>query len=116
VPDEVQPSKMLDPGLVYDSGDADWLGYLEGSGVDTGTGAPAIDPSDYNAPSIAVGQLLGTQTITPAGDRGDSGPVPGDGVRARHEGRGDAVNLNFTAAGQTKTFKVKLTQDSRSVG
>ena len=35
---EVQPSKMLDPGLIYDSGDADWLGYLEGSGVNTGTG------------------------------------------------------------------------------
>ena len=42
----------------------DWLGYLEGIGVDTGTGVPAIDPSDYNSPSIAVGQLLGTQTIT----------------------------------------------------
>ncbi|WP_328518711.1 S8 family peptidase [Kribbella sp. NBC_00359] len=109
---EVQPSKMLDPGLVYDSGDADWLGYLEGSGVDTGTGVPAIDPSDYNAPSIAVGQLLGTQTIT----RRVTAVTPGlYRATVSVPGMKAVVTpsiLNFTAAGQTKTFKVTLTQDT----
>ena len=109
---EVQPSKMLDPGLVYDSGDVDWLGYLEGSGVNTGTGVPAINPSDYNAPSIAVGQLLGTQTIT----RRVTAVTPGL-YRATVSVPGMKAEvtpsiLNFTAAGQTKTFKVKLTLDT----
>jgi len=113
---EVQPAKMLDPGLVYDSGDVDWLGYLEGSGVDTGTGVPAIDPSDYNAPSIAVGQLLGTQTIT----RRVTAVTPGL-YRATVSVPGMKATvtpsiLNFTAAGQTKTFKVKLTLDTGDSG
>ena len=35
---------MLDPGLVYDSGDTDWLGYLEGSGVNTVVDHPGPHP------------------------------------------------------------------------
>ena len=108
---EVQPSKMLDPGLVYDSGDADWLGYLEGDGIATGTGVPAIDPSDYNAPSIAVGQLVGTQTITrrvtavTAGLYRATVSVPGMKAVVTPS----ILNLQ---AGQTKSFTVKLTQDT----
>ena len=113
---EVQPSKMLDPGLVYDSGDADWLGYLEGSGVDTGTGVPAIDPSDYNTPSIAVGQLLGTQTIT----RRVTAVTPGlYRATVSVPGMKAVVTpsiLNFTARVRRKTFKVKLTLDTGSSG
>jgi subtilisin family serine protease len=113
---EVQPSKMFDPGLVYDSGDADWLGYLEGSGVNTGTGVPAIDPSDYNAPSISVGQLLGTQTIT----RRVTAVTPGlYRATVSVPGMKAVVTpsiLNFTAAGQTKTFKVTLTLDTGDSG
>ncbi|ONI72534.1 hypothetical protein BWI15_18475 [Kribbella sp. ALI-6-A] len=109
---EVQPSKMLDPGLVYDSGDADWLGYLEGSGISTGTGAPSIDPSDYNAPSIAVGQLVGTQTIT----RRVTAVTPGlYRATVSVPGMKAVVSpsiLTFSEAGQTKTFTVKLTQDT----
>ncbi len=108
---EVQPSKMLTPGLVYDSGDADWLGYLEGSGIDTGTGAPAIAPSNYNAPSIAVGQLVGTQTITRRVTAVTGGlyratvSVPGMKAVVTPS----ILNLQ---AGQTKSFTVKLTLDS----
>ncbi|TDU91723.1 PA domain-containing protein [Kribbella voronezhensis] len=108
---EVQPSRMLDPGLVYDSGDTDWLGYLEGSGVNTGTGVPAIDPSDYNAPSIAVGQLVGTQTITRRVTAVTGGlyratvSVPGMKAVVTPS----ILNLQ---AGQTRSFTVKLTQDT----
>ncbi|WP_328327565.1 S8 family serine peptidase [Kribbella sp. NBC_00382] len=108
---EVQPSRMLDPGLVYDSGDADWLGYLEGSGVDTGTGVPAIDPSNYNAPSIAVGELVGTQTITRRVTAVTGGlyratvSVPGMKAVVTPS----ILNLQ---TGQTKSFTVKLTQDT----
>ena len=108
---EVQPSRMLDPGLVYDSGDTDWLGYLEGSGVNTGTGVPAIDPSNYNAPSIAVGQLVGTQTITRRVTAVTGGlyratvSVPGMKAVVTPS----ILNLQ---AGQTRSFTVKLTQDT----
>ncbi|MEU8225611.1 S8 family serine peptidase [Kribbella sp. NPDC048915] len=113
---QVQPAKMLDPGLVYDAGDVDWLGYLEGSGVQTGTGVPAIDPSNYNAPSIAVGQLLGTQTVT----RRVTAVTPGL-YRATVSVPGMKAQvipsvLNFTKAGETKTFTVKLTLDSGDSG
>lgn len=62
----VAPNKAADPGLVYDHGFADWLAFLCGSGqlVDPGCAAIAIDPSDLNVPSIAIGDLLGSQVVT----------------------------------------------------
>ena len=59
----VDPNKAVDPGLVYDAGFTDWLGFLCGSGQVTGCGSLTIDPSDLNYPSIAIGALLGTQTV-----------------------------------------------------
>lgn len=65
----VHPTTFLDPGLVYLSNEADWKKYLVGTGeVTTATegfaGVTAIDPSDLNVPSIAIGTLLGSQTVT----------------------------------------------------
>jgi hypothetical protein len=62
----VQPNSANDPGLVYDSGFGDWLGFLCGSGQLQGPGCAVLgfDPSDLNYPSIAIGLLLGKQTIT----------------------------------------------------
>ena len=45
-------------------GDGDWLAYIEGHGVDGFDEVEPIDPSDYNSPSIAIGSLVGTQTVT----------------------------------------------------
>lgn len=109
---QVTPAKMFDPGVVYDAGDEDWLGYLEGLGLDTGTGVEAIDPSDYNAPSIAVGSLLEEQTVT----RKITAVKPGL-YRATAQIPGVRVKvtpsiLNFDEAGQTKTFKVTFTNRS----
>ncbi|MDX1392629.1 MAG: S8 family serine peptidase, partial [Rheinheimera sp.] len=61
----VQPNQAIDPGVVYDSGFTDWLNFICG----TQPGAfcssfNAIDPSDLNQASIAIGALAGTQTIT----------------------------------------------------
>ena len=36
----VVPDRMFAPGLVYPAGQRDWLGYLEGLGMDTGTDGP----------------------------------------------------------------------------
>ena len=113
---EVRPTKAFNPGLVYPSADRDWLAYLEGLGIDTGTGVKAKDPSDYNTPSIAVGELLGRQTVT----RRVTAVKPGlyralvsvPGVQARVS----PSILNFSAKGETKTFKVTFTRTSASFG
>jgi len=68
----VRPDAMFDPGLVYESGLADWHRYSCGLGVDLrlndGSSAcqvyGAIDPSDLNYPSIAIGDFIGQQTVT----------------------------------------------------
>ena len=62
----VQPNSAVDPGLVYDAGYIDWLGFLCGTGQLTAEFCPdvEIDPSDLNQASIAIGALAGSQTIT----------------------------------------------------
>ena len=65
----IQPGDAFDPGLVYDSGPEDWIKY--GCGInqiqlisDWCDTVGSADPSDLNYPSIAVGDLPGTKTIT----------------------------------------------------
>ncbi|MAT42794.1 MAG: hypothetical protein CL609_10660 [Anaerolineaceae bacterium] len=62
----VQPNVMVDPGLVYDNGWVDWLGFLCGTGQLAASYCPSIeiDPSDLNLASIAIGELAGEQVIT----------------------------------------------------
>ncbi len=64
----VAPNAATNPGLVYDSGLVEWLGFLcggeLGSGFCDSNGLPTIDPSDLNQASIAIGSLAGTQTVT----------------------------------------------------
>ena len=47
---EVQPRQMLNPALVYPAGDRDWLAYLEGLGIDTGTGVRGHRPERLQRP------------------------------------------------------------------
>ncbi len=67
----VTPKGSFAPGLVFDSGPVEWIEY----GCSLGQfqlitdpsfcpSFPSIDPSDLNYPSISVGDLAGTQTIT----------------------------------------------------
>ncbi len=64
----VQPNSAANPGLVFDSGWNDWLGFLCGTQLPTsfctGSGIPVLDPSDFNGASIAIGDLAGAQTVT----------------------------------------------------
>lgn len=62
----VQPNSMANPGLVYDNGFIDWLGFLCGTGQLQASYCPSIgiDPSDLNLASMAIGGLAGNQTIT----------------------------------------------------
>jgi hypothetical protein len=67
----VRPNGAADPGLVYEHGVNDWFAFLCGTtaGVDpalctalAGAGY-SLDPSNLNGASIAIGTLLGSQTV-----------------------------------------------------
>ena len=112
---QVDATRMLNPALVYDAADLDWLGYLEGLGVDTGTGAPAIDPSNYNQASIADGALVGSKVITrkvtavTAGLYRATVSVPG------FQAKVSPSILSFNAPGETRQFTVTLTRTSAAL-
>jgi len=59
---QVTPSSFEYPGLVYQSGPADWLAYLQGIGYNAGV--EPIDASNLNLPSIQIGSLTAPETIT----------------------------------------------------
>jgi subtilisin family serine protease len=112
----VNPRKFLNPGLIYDAGIVDYLGYLEGQGFDTESGVKAIDASDVNVPSIGIGSLAGTQTVT----RRVTALTPGT-YRATASVYGSTVKLTpsvlrFSRAGQTKAFKVTITRAKGTLG
>ncbi len=64
----VRPNSAADPGLVFDSAYADWLGFLCGTQLPTSfctsAAVPVLNPSNFNGASIAIGSLAGTQTVT----------------------------------------------------
>lgn len=67
----VAPSASFDPGLVYDSNLVDWVQYGCGIGqiqlvypASVCDSFGSIDASNLNYPSLAVGDLAGTQTLT----------------------------------------------------
>ena len=64
----VQPNSATNPGLVYDAGFNDYRNFLKGQGLCNfcfgATPATAVDASNLNVASIAIGDLAGTQTVT----------------------------------------------------
>src|SRR5215207_1136716 len=68
----VRPNSAANPGLVYNSGFNDWLAFLCGTttGVNPAsctalaTAGYSTDPSNFNAASIAIGDMAGVQTVT----------------------------------------------------
>lgn len=64
----VAPNAAMNPGIVFDADFTDWLGFLCGTQLPTSfctdAGVPVLDPSDLNVPSVAIGALAGSQTVT----------------------------------------------------
>ena len=61
----IMPNSALDPGVVYDSGYTDWLNFICGTQPGSFCSSfNAIDPSDLNQASIAIGAMAGIQTVT----------------------------------------------------
>jgi len=111
----VRPDRMFNPGVIVDAGEKDWWGFLKGEGFNTDSGVSAIDPSDYNSPSIAIGKLVGSQTATRTitavepGSYQTSISVPGIATTV------SPSVLDFTAAGQTETIKITFTREDAAL-
>jgi subtilisin family serine protease len=111
----VRPDRMFNPGVIFDAREKDWLGFLEGAGFDTDTAAKPIDASDYNAPSIAIGELVGSQQVTrrvtavKPGSYQTAISVPGVAATV------SPSTLHFAQAGQTKTVTITLSPQGGSL-
>lgn len=62
----INPNGASDPGLVFNATQADYVKYMCGLGVVTGCTGGTIAGYNLNLPSIAVGNVLGTVTVTRA--------------------------------------------------
>jgi subtilisin family serine protease len=103
----VDPLKVGDPGLVYDHGFNDWLDFVFGGGTAR---------TDLNGASIAIGSLLGSQTVsrtvTSVGDSTETytftSSVPGIDVVA--------TPSSFTIEpGATQTFDLEITANGAAL-
>lgn len=106
----IRPPVATDPGLVFDHGIRNWVGYLKGEGLlpaDSYTTIEPIDGSELNQASIAVGDLssarMVTRTVTSVSDRPEryrfAADVPGFRVTA--------TPSQFTIKpGQTQTVSI----------
>ncbi len=120
----VEPRRFLDPGLVYDSDQSDWWDFLAGQGVSWSDGTPVslnpIDASDLNLASIAIGDLVGQQTVTRTVTNVETKGAPTT-YRAQVTGL-DGIDVRVEPSvlrlrpGQSATFKVTFTVDDAKAG
>ena len=107
----------LNPGFVFDAGEADYLRFVESAGVGRNKpGHGSTAPRDMNLPSFAVGSLAGKVTVT----RTVTAVTPGlYTVKADVPGVHVKVSppvLNFAKAGQQRSFKVTFENQSAALG
>ncbi|WP_104180559.1 S8 family peptidase [Arthrobacter sp. B0490] len=113
----INPASVLSPGLVYDQSDDDYLRFIAGTGVDLGIeGLEPVAAKDTNVPSFALGNLTGRTEVT----RTVTAVTPGI-YRATASVPGVKVTvtpsiLNFSAAGETRTFKVSFENQTAPFG
>lgn len=116
----VQPLRATDPGLVFDSGYSDWLGFLCGTQLPasfcTAAGLPVIDPSNLNVASIAIGGLAGSQTV-----RRRVTNVGGNPASYTSSATAPGLTVAFNpatltlAAGETREFMVTVTRTTAAL-
>jgi hypothetical protein len=107
----VRPTSAADPGLVFDSGFADWLSFIcavqPGGGC---TGVTPRDPSNLNVASIALGDLAGAQTVTRrvtnVGEVAETYAVTYTGLTGITVGLPAPITV---ARGATQTFSIAFT-------
>ncbi|WP_446698708.1 S8 family serine peptidase [Arthrobacter sp. H16F315] len=114
---QVDPARMLDPGLVYDANEDDYLKFIQGTGVDLGIpGLGTTKARDMNVPSFSLGNLTGKIEVT----RTLTALTPGT-YRVKADVPGVKVTvtpsiLTFGTAGEKKNFKVSFENQSAALG
>lgn len=114
---QVDPARVLDPGLVYEAGTDEYLAFIQGTGIELGMqGVGTTKPRDMNVPSFSLGNLTGKIEVT----RTVTALTPGT-YRVKVDLPGVKVNvnpsvLNFSAAGEKKTFKVSFENQNADLG
>ena len=112
---QVDPARMVDPGLVYDANFEDHLKFIQGTGVNVGMKTSTL-PRDMNVASFSLGNLTGKIEVT----RTVTALTPGVyKVKANVPGIKVSVSpaaLNFKAAGEKKTYKVTFENKSAALG
>ncbi|MHA7180016.1 S8 family serine peptidase [Arthrobacter sp. MDB2-24] len=113
----INPAGVLSPGLVYDQDIDDYLRFIEGTGVELGIdGIEPVAAKDTNVPSFGLGNLTGrievTRTVTAVtpGLYRATASVPGVKVTVTPS------VLNFSAPGETRTFKVSFENQGAPFG
>jgi subtilisin family serine protease len=119
----VRPANAFNPGLVYESTPLEWIQYGCGLGQfqlisDFCDVTGSIDPSNLNYPSIAVGDLAGTQTITRTVTNVDRAAS----VYVAHVSAPAGFSVTVTPSvivvppRKSVTFKVNITRTSAAFG
>ena len=117
----VRPNSAVDPGLVFDSDVVDWFGFLCGTqlGPDfcAANGVPVLKPSDLNMPSIAIGSVAGTETVTRRVTNVGGGFATYVPTVTGMTGFDVQVSPRFLtlARGQTKSFTVTFTRTTAAL-
>jgi subtilisin family serine protease len=105
----VDPPKYFEPGLLYLATTADYLAYIQGIGYDIGV--DPIDPTNLNLPSIGIGSLTGSKTVTRTVTSTQAGVFTAEPIEIAGI---DAVvtpsTLEFSAAGETQSYSVTFTR------
>jgi subtilisin family serine protease len=102
----VDPTSYFEPGLLYLNGMSDWKSYIQALGQIDYAVTP-VDPTELNLPSISIGSLAGTETVTRTVTSTQAGTFTAQPVTMA--GVDVTVNpstMTFTAAGQTKSYTV----------
>ena len=114
---QVDPARVLDPGLVYDANSDDYLKFIQGTGVDLGMpGLGTTKAAGHERPVLLAGQPDRQDRGHPHADGADPGHLPGQGQRARRQGHRDPVHADLRPAGEKKTFKVSFENQNAALG
>ncbi|MBF4622577.1 S8 family serine peptidase [Clavibacter sp. VKM Ac-2542] len=107
---QIAPDRFLNPGLYYPSGAKDWAGYAAATGLELPHPVAPVAPSQLNLPSIGVGKLMGSTTVTRTVTSLTAGTWTASvqGV-SQADVKVTPARLSFTAPGQTKSFQVRIT-------
>ncbi len=122
----VTPAAAFNPGLVYDSGLADWVRYGCGIGqfqlvfvAAVCNSFGSIDASNLNYPTIAIGDLAGSQTITRTVTNVSTDDAGNYDVSVQAPA-GTTVVVTPThlviPPGTSKSFMVKITRTTATLG